>query len=37
MSLQIKHLPQQYRTVYNPVEIVLYETDNTTRNYTGFA
>ena len=37
MSLEIKYLPQQYRTVYNPVEIVLYETNNTTRNYTGFA
>ncbi len=37
MSLEVKHLPQQYRTVYNPIELVLYETDNTTRNYTGFA
>jgi len=37
MSLEIKYLPQQYRTVYNPVEIVLYETSSTTRNYTGFA
>ena len=37
MSLEVKQLPQQYRTVYNPVEIVLYETNNTTRNYTGFA
>ncbi len=37
MSLEIKYLPQQFRTVYNPVEIVLYETNNTTRNYTGFA
>jgi len=37
MSLEIKYLPQQFRTVYNPVEVVLYETNNTTRNYTGFA
>ena len=37
MSLEIKYLPQQYRTVYNPVEIVLYETVNATRNYAGFA
>ena len=37
MSLEIKYLPQQYRTVYNPVEIVLYETVSATRNYTGFA
>ena len=37
MSLEIKYLPQQYRTVYNSVEIVLYETNNTTINYTGFA
>jgi hypothetical protein len=37
MSLQIKYLPQQFRTVYNPVEIVLYETVNATRNYAGFA
>ena len=37
MSLEIKYLPQQFRTVYNPVEIVLYETVNATRNYAGFA
>ena len=37
MSLEIKYLPQQYRTVYNPVEIVLYETVSATRNYSGFA
>ena len=37
MSLEIKYLPQQFRTVYNPVEVVLYETNNTTRNYPGFA
>jgi len=37
MSLQVKHLPQQYRTVYNPVEVVLYETTGSIRNYTGFA
>lgn len=37
MSLDIKYLPQQFRTVYNPVEIVLYETVSQTRNYPGFA
>ena len=37
MSLEVKYLPQNYRTVYNPVEIVMFETDATTRNYTGFA
>ena len=37
MSLEIKYLPQQYRTVYNPVEIVLFETSSTTRGYEGFA
>lgn len=37
MSLQIKYLPQQYRTVYNPVEVVLYETVTATRNFTGFS
>ena len=37
MSLEVKYLPQNYRTVYNPVEIVMFETDSTTRNYTGFA
>lgn len=37
MSLQVKHLPQQYRTVYNPVEVVLYESQQVIRNYPGFA
>ena len=37
MSLEIKYLPQQYRTVYNPVEIVMLETSSTTRGYVGFA
>jgi hypothetical protein len=37
MSLEIKYLPQQYRTVYNPVEIVMLETNSTTRGYVGFA
>ena len=37
MSLQVKHIPQNYRTVYNPVEVVMYETSSTIRNYTGFA
>jgi len=37
MSLEVKYLPQDYRTVYNPVEIVMFETDATTRGYTGFA
>ena len=37
MSLEIKYLPQQYRTVYNPVELVMLETNSTTRGYVGFA
>jgi len=37
MSLEVKYLPQDYRTVYNPVEIVMFETSGTTRGYTGFA
>lgn len=37
MSLEVKHIPQDYRTVYNPVEVVMYETSSTVRNYTGFA
>ena len=37
MSLEVKYLPQDYRTVYNPVEIVMEETNTTTRGYTGFA
>lgn len=37
MSLEIKHYPQDYRTVYNPIELVMLESDATTRGYTGFA
>ena len=37
MSLQVRHLPQDYRTVYNPVEVVVIETSATTRGYEGFA
>lgn len=37
MSLEVTHLPQQYRTVYNPVEVVLYESSTAIRNYPGFS
>ena len=37
MSLQVRYLPQDYRTVYNPVEVVVIETSSTTRAYEGFA
>ena len=37
MSLEIKYLPQQYRTVYNPVELVIQESDIVIRGYIGFA
>ena len=37
MALHIKHYPEDYRTVYNPIETVLFETNTTPRGYTGFA
>ena len=37
MSLEVKHYPQDYRTVYNPIEIVVKETSATTRGYDGFS
>ena len=37
MSLEVKHFPQDYRTVYNPVEVVAFETSGTVRAYEGFA
>jgi len=37
MSLEVKHYPQDYRTVYNPIDIVVKETSSTTRNYEGFS
>ena len=37
MSLEVKHYPQDYRTVYNPIEIVVLETSATTRGYDGFS
>ena len=37
MSLEVKHFPQDYRTVYNPVEVVAFETSSTVRGYVGFA
>lgn len=37
MSLEVKHFPQDYRTVYNPVEVVVFETSSTVRAYEGFA
>ena len=36
MSLTVSNLPQIYRTVYNPIEIVVKESDATTRGYEGF-
>ena len=33
MSLEVKHFPQDYRTVYNPVEVVAFETSGTVRAY----
>lgn len=37
MSLFFKYLPEDFRTAYNPVEIVLYEDNATIRNYDGFS
>jgi hypothetical protein len=37
MSLEVKHYPQDYRTVYNPIEVVVLETSATTRGYEGFS
>jgi len=37
MSLEVRYIPQNYRTVYNPVEVVVYETSATVRAYDGFA
>ena len=36
MSITVSNLPQNYRTVYNPIEIVVKESDATTRGYEGF-
>jgi len=36
MSLTVSNLPQIYRTVYNPIEIVVKESNATTRGYEGF-
>ncbi len=37
MSLEVKHYPEDYRTVYNPIEVVVLETSSITRNYEGFS
>ena len=37
MALNIKHYPQDYRTVYNPVEVVLFESTTAVRESTGFS
>ena len=37
MALNVKHYPQDYRTVYNPVEVVLFESTTAVRESTGFS